>query len=323
MISTSLISIIIPIYNVEKYLPKCLDSVISQTYTNIEIILVNDGSTDSSGLICDDYALKDSRIKVIHKENGGVSSARNIGLDTASGDYVMFVDSDDYVEVDFCEKSLKMALEMNADIVSFGFYRERIDGTRKEVKTVCPRTVSPSEGIKELITKKDYIYNFLWNKIFRLNLFLGLRYPIGKEYEDQNTYLLFHKANTIYVSDLILYHYVYRDNSITSIWYKPEAIETRFRFWLERLAFLRVNYPENVEAQVKQLINEALIGYVRLVGKWKYRKSVSMFSSFMDNNKDMVLSLRKDKMIKKYYFNKYLFYLYCIYYRLRFLRSNE
>ena len=111
-----LISIIIPVYNAEKYLPNCLDSVINQTYKNLEIILVDDGSTDKSSEICDEYAQKDFRIKLIHKENGGVSSARNAGLALVSGDYIAWVDSDDFVAPDYIEYMYKLLKEYDADI---------------------------------------------------------------------------------------------------------------------------------------------------------------------------------------------------------------
>ena len=118
-----LISVIVPIYNVEKYINRCIDSIIEQTYTNLEIILVDDGSTDNSGSICDEYAKKDNRIKVIHKENGGVSSARNVGLDTAIGQYITFVDSDDYIEKKYCEILLKTLKKQKADCVACGYNR--------------------------------------------------------------------------------------------------------------------------------------------------------------------------------------------------------
>lgn len=119
-----LISIIVPVYNVEKYLNKCIDSIINQTYKNIEIILVDDGSTDNSGKICDEYLLRDSRIKVIHKNNGGLSSARNEGINISSGEYIGFVDSDDWVEPNMYEEMYKKILYSNADIVDCGYWKE-------------------------------------------------------------------------------------------------------------------------------------------------------------------------------------------------------
>ena len=134
-----LISIIVPVYNVEKYLNKCIDSIINQTYKNLEIILVDDGSLDNSGKICNEYAEKDSRIKVIHKENGGVSSARNKGLEIANGEWVAFVDSDDWIENNFCEVLLNNAIEYKVDIVLCGYNRvslSNIDKIRNTKKII-------------------------------------------------------------------------------------------------------------------------------------------------------------------------------------------
>lgn len=118
-----LISIIIPVYNVERYLRECIDSIIAQTYKNLEIILVDDGSSDKSGEICDEYSKKDSRIKVIYKKNGGLSDARNVALDIAKGDYIGFIDSDDYIEKDMFQILYNLAEEYNAEISSISFYK--------------------------------------------------------------------------------------------------------------------------------------------------------------------------------------------------------
>ena len=116
----SLISVIVPIYNVEKYLQKCVDSIINQTYKNLEIILVDDGSPDNCPKMCDDYAEKDSRIKVVHKENGGLSDARNVGMEVATGEYVSFIDSDDYISLDFYETLLETIVDNDSDVVECG-----------------------------------------------------------------------------------------------------------------------------------------------------------------------------------------------------------
>lgn len=314
-----LITVIIPVYNVEKYLRKCLDSIINQTYYHLEIIIVDDGSKDSSGQICDEYVSKDSRIKVIHKKNGGLSSARNAGLDIASGDYVMFVDSDDFVELDFCRKALSVSLEKEADIVSFGYYEVLENGAQRIIKTNNPRYVSSAVGIKELIVKKDKIYNLAWNKLYKAVLFENIRYPLGKTYEDQaTTYLLFHKANRIYVDDSVLYNYIFRSNSISADWNKPESIIDRFSIWMDRLVFIRTYYPELEKDQIKQLVNEAIKGFFKLTGIRKYKKAIKLFSRFLVDNKTIVQQLNNDKIIKIFYSNRPLFYLYCYYFRIRY-----
>lgn len=134
----NLVSVIIPIYNVEKYLPKCLDSVINQTYKNLEIILVDDGSPDNSGKICDEYAKKDKRIKVIHKNNGGVSSARNVGLSETNGNWIAFIDSDDWIEINYIEILINVAIRNNSDIVICGY--NRVVGDNSEALN-CDNTV--------------------------------------------------------------------------------------------------------------------------------------------------------------------------------------
>ena len=119
--SKPLISVIVPVYNVEQYLPKCIDSILAQTYENLEIILVEDGTKDSSGVICDEYAAKDARIRVIHKENGGLSSARNAGMEIARGEYFGFVDSDDWIEPEMYENLMALAQKYDADVFVKGY----------------------------------------------------------------------------------------------------------------------------------------------------------------------------------------------------------
>ena len=129
-----MISIIVPVYNVESYLRKCLDSILAQTYRDLEILVVDDGSTDGSGAICDEYAGKDDRIKVFHTENKGLSCARNLGLDSANGDWIGFVDSDDWIELDMYEVLLRKAEKTGADVVECGVYEEHSDETIKREK---------------------------------------------------------------------------------------------------------------------------------------------------------------------------------------------
>jgi len=167
---TNLISIIIPIYNAEKYLPKCLDSVINQTYKNTEIILVNDGSTDSSGLICDEYALKDIRIKVLHKGNGGVSSARNTALKIAKGDYIGFVDSDDWIEPDMFQKLHELCVKYNSEISMCGYYSQSSDKVNKSLIPLPQEGVLTREKAYEQVLIPGKFEGFLWNKLFDTRL---------------------------------------------------------------------------------------------------------------------------------------------------------
>ena len=230
----------------------------------------------------------------------------------------MFVDSDDYVEPDFCRKALGVSLAKEVDIVSFGFNKITKEGNVATIKTNSPRYIMPEEGIKELILVKDHIYNFAWNKLYKISLFKDVRYPLGKTYEDQaTTYLLFHKASKIYIDDSPLYNYIFRSDSISADWNKPESIFDRFSIWIDRLDFIRNYYPELEGIQVKQLINEAIKGYFKLTGIRKYNKAIKLFSRFLIDNKTIVQQLNNDKIIKIFYSNRALFYLYCYYYRIK------
>ena len=180
---TDLISIIVPVYNKEKYIKKCVDSLIKQSYSDIEIILVDDGSTDKSPEICDEYAERDSRIRVIHRENGGLSVARNTGIENANGKYLMFVDADDWVAVDFCEAALKSISENDADIAVFGIcYVEEKEQNIQGSQLYKNELLDNSQALERLLTEE--IRNYVCNKIFKASLFLEIRFVEGKLWED-------------------------------------------------------------------------------------------------------------------------------------------
>ena len=201
------ITIIIPVYNVAPYLRKCLDSVLSQTLREIEIILVDDGSTDGSGEIADEYANRDERIKVFHTENHGLSAARNLGIDHSSGDWLMFVDSDDWVEPGFCEIPLTAANTHTADLVIFMANK---DGQQMGFK-------SPSipDGVTDPKIAVNNSGSFAWNKLYKRELFDGVYYPEGKVYEDMAvTHKIVMRAERIALISDVLYHYGSREGSI-------------------------------------------------------------------------------------------------------------
>lgn len=209
-----LISIIVPVYNVEKYLDKCVVSIINQTYKNIEVILVDDGSKDSSGKLCDELEKIDKRIKVIHKKNGGLSDARNAGIKVAKGQYIGFVDSDDFIENDMFEILYKLNKKYNSDISIVSFYEiynEKVIGVRKSKEE---QELTKIEAIKELLIDTK-IQSYAWNKLFKRELFDGIEFPTNKNFEDiATTLLLFEKANKVVLYENPKYYYVRRDNSI-------------------------------------------------------------------------------------------------------------
>ena len=211
-----LITIIIPIYNVEKYLTRCVDSVLQQTYTNLEIILVDDGSPDNCGRICNEYAELDPRIRVIHKTNGGVSSARNAGLDIMTGEYLMFVDSDDYIALDCVEYLFGLIKRFSAQI-SIGNYVETRGG-EYEFKQALESVglISGRKAIERQFGRKTVQYVSPWAKLYVRSLFTGLRFPEGLLHEDEGImYRLFYDCDQIAVSQRDVYAYYYNPKGIT------------------------------------------------------------------------------------------------------------
>lgn len=210
-----LVSIVVPVYNVENYLRKCLDSIIGQTYENIEIIIVNDGSTDNSLDICEEYKKKDDRIIIISKENGGLSDARNKGIDIAKGKYITFIDSDDYVDLEFISIMVSNIEKNNSDISIIShrviYPNTIIDKSTKE------EYVSGPEDILERMLYDRGIDVSAWAKLYKTSLFEHIRYPVGRLYEDSaTTYKLIDNAKIISVKSVPLYNYVVRENSIAN-----------------------------------------------------------------------------------------------------------
>ena len=220
-----LISVIIPVYKVEEYLARCLDSVIGQTYRELEIILVDDGSPDNCGRICDEYAAKDSRIRVIHKENGGLSDARNAGLDIATGEYIGFVDSDDYIAPDMYEVLMQVLLQTDTDMSMCGMYEVYKNRTTPSCTGDKIEVLTPTEGLRTCIYEQK-IKMCAWNKLYKKNVFVILRYPKGKIYED--AYIisdLFRVAQSASVIYKPLYYYCLRPMSITQSEFKISELD--------------------------------------------------------------------------------------------------
>lgn len=211
------VSIIVPVYNVEKYLNRCIDSIIKQTFENIEIILVDDGSTDNSSKICDEYALKDHRIKVIHKANGGLSEARNYGIDVATGDYLLFVDSDDYIDVNLI-KNLEQYMDNQLDVIKFKIIR--VDEYGKEIKKVDGpifEELSGEKAFKELVFH-DELLECACVYLFKKSLIINnnFKFALGAEHEDFGLIpLIIITAKSMVSVDNYGYYYVQSNNSIT------------------------------------------------------------------------------------------------------------
>ena len=234
------ISVIVPIYNVEKFLEKCIKSIVNQTYKNLEIILVDDGATDNSGKICDEFSKKDKRIKVIHKINGGLSDARNTGIQAATGKYISFIDSDDWIEDDLYENIVKENVN-DSDIITFGIFIDYDNG-----KTI---TKTPFE--KEILDNKTgliYLNSYknidvsACNKIYKKELFSDIVFPVGKYCEDYYImYKIFDKAKKIMVLPYAKYHYFQRINSIT----KNKRVNMDYLYASKaQMEYINKNHPD-------------------------------------------------------------------------------
>lgn len=240
-----LISVLIPVYNVDQYLERCIKSVITQTYRNIEIILVDDGSTDNSGIICDAYAEIDNRIRVIHKKNGGLSDARNIGLENAKGKYISFIDSDDYVHSLFIEIMLKNMLDYHTDIIICGYKKGTLDIFPKErIKQNECKIYDSKEMLKQWHSNYKHIETVAWNKLYLRELFINedIRYPKGVNNEDvQTTHLLVAASKKIGIIDTQLYYYFQRAGSIMHAEISEKSIKDNLLAQNNRLEYFKCN----------------------------------------------------------------------------------
>jgi glycosyltransferase involved in cell wall biosynthesis len=249
-----LVSIIVPIYKVEPYLRRCLDSIVNQTYTNLEIILVDDGSPDGCPQICDEYAAKDERIVVIHKKNGGLSDARNAGLDICKGEYISFVDSDDWVEEQYVEILFDLLTKENADIAicSYNSFTNEIELPQfflnGDIKYVC---WDSHETLTRLCAEDTPGLMAIWGKLFKRKLFDNIRFPKGKLYEDAYVnYKLYSLADKIFYINLILCHYRVRKDSIMG---KTTGSVFDIEPLIERYTFLKEHNEEAANFCVEKL----------------------------------------------------------------------
>lgn len=261
----SLISVIVPVYKVEQFLPRCVESLLHQTYANLEIILVDDGSPDRCGEICDEYAKTDSRIKVIHKPNGGLSSARNAGIDIANGEYIAFVDSDDWVDTDCYEKLINLAHKYQVAFAYAGRYD--VDGaTGLETIGLCPQKeeVISGEEMASRIFHWDNVDSAAWDKLYARALFDGIRYPENVIVEDLPvTYRLALRAGQCALGNFSFYHYYHRPGSITTTAFSEKAFffpETALKI----VPYVAGEHPEILDA-AKHLRVRALGWTVQMI----------------------------------------------------------
>lgn len=256
------ISVIVPIYNVERLLCRCIESIRKQTYKNLEIILVDDGSPDNSGDICEDYAAKDRRIKVIHKCNGGLSDARNIGIEFASGEYICFVDSDDWLDLDMLELLHKVCVDRKADIVECSYRNVYADYIQEE--TCCTAEIIEADSIFALEGMLDWKYfkPVAWNKLYKKSVLGDIRYPLGKIHEDEfTTYKYFYNANKLVYVDVSKYNYDRtRNDSITGTGFKESTLDKCFAF-RERVDFFKEHHINTLERKMNDIYCYQVLHY--------------------------------------------------------------
>ncbi len=281
---SELVSLVVPVYGVEKYLPACRDSILGHTYRHIEVILVDDGSPDGCPALCDAYARQDARVRVIHKANGGLSDARNAGLDVAAGGLIGFVDSDDIIHPEMVERCAGALEAEAADIVACSFIefpegadpRENCDDT-EENRLIKRRGVSERRALDphdavELLLRDDELQNYVWNKLFRRELWQGIRFPVGQQFEDVNTtYKLFERAKRVVLLPDSLYFYRLRGDGIV----RSRTLAGEFDCVganLERYEALFQRYPRMCETMEDGIIR-AMVRLWPLV--WQERRTLS------------------------------------------------
>lgn len=252
------ISIIVPIYNVEKYIFKCLESIVNQSFTDFEVILVDDGSTDNSSIICNKFVTEDSRFKYFYKNNGGLSDARNYGLNYAKGKYVVFIDSDDFIEKKYLEILYKEIKGTCSDICICSFYTVDSQGNKL-------RTIGVSDN--ESVTGKELIRNHFkkggnvadivaWNKIYLRKIFNTIRYPYGRYFEDEFIFVpLFWQAKRVTCINIPLYDYVQRKGSIIQTKFSKKKLEDNLTFRKERMHFFKNRDAELYKISIQDFKN--------------------------------------------------------------------
>ena len=284
-----MISIIVPVYNVERYIRKCLESILIQTFKDFEVIIIDDGSTDSCPNICDEYAKKDSRFNVIHKKNGGLSSARNAGLDAASGQYIALIDSDDWIATNMLEILYHNLINFKADISQCEFVKTKSEYDLGPVpySNEQPMILTGKEMVSKFHDKNAIKYSIVCNKIYKAQLFHGIRFPVGKIHEDEFVnYKVVFRAKRVNCSKQKMYYYRQHASSIMANklnlsklngleaflerkdFYKNKHQTTLYKnelkYILEYITII-CSQLKNVECKDKQEINHLRLIYIRIL----------------------------------------------------------
>jgi glycosyltransferase involved in cell wall biosynthesis len=278
-----LISIIVPFYNVENYLVRCLDSIVNQTYKNLEIILVNDGSTDSSLDICKRYSKNDSRIKIVNKKHGGVSSSRNAGLDAVTGEYIGFVDSDDYIDENMYMELYNNLIENNCDIATCYFCRVYGDEFYTDYNFEFDKRIfNREEAIKSILLDKE-LRVYLWTKLYSKKAFDNVRFPINREYEDIDVSIsTLEKVDKVVFINKILYFYVNRESSIDNN-YNDKNVKDSLEMAYKRYKYVKDNYSDLSLYNIISMITRIVYTFIEMKDKDKIKEYLYMIKEVNDD----------------------------------------
>lgn len=283
-----LISIVVPVYNVQEFLSKCLDSILIQTYRNIEIIVVDDGSKDDSGKICDQYGDKYTNIKVLHKSNGGLSDARNKGIENSSGEYVVFVDSDDVIAPNLVEYLYSLIKNKNADI---GICDPMHCYPKQEIcfENSSHEYVFDSEkAIIEMLYQRSFLVA-AWGKIYPISFFDDIKFPVGMLFEDSAVmYKLFDKASRVAYGNAKLYGYMHRENSITTKQFSIQDCDILI-ICNQIDSYLASRSDELIKAAQSYHIAAAFRVYMNAPRTGEFDKQILISKNFLDKNSKKVL----------------------------------
>lgn len=308
------ISIILPIYNIEKYLDKCMDSIINQTYKNLEIIMVDDGSTDGCGVKCDGFLKQDRRVVVYHKTNGGLSDARNYGISRANGEYIACIDPDDYVDLDYIEYLFDILMKYNSRM-SICQHRVRYsNGTVKDYGKNGDEALSAKCCVERLLYH-DVIDTSAWAKLYHKSLFEKVQYPKGRIFEDiGTTYALMLQCDYIAVGYQSKYNYIFHDNSVVNSEFKPNKLDL-----LEMTDIMGKNvekiFPDLSEAVLRRRVYSRISTLNQMLTISNYEKEKKDILEFIRKNRGKVLKNNKapirDKIALIMLTFSYSFYKFC------------
>lgn len=294
------VTVVVPVYNVENYLNRCINSIINQTLKEIEIILVDDGSTDKSGEICDEYLKKDNRIKVIHQKNLGLSAARNSGIKIAKSDYICFIDSDDYIETDMLAYLYKKALEYKSDIACCGFSNIYENGRKEKVTIPDGDMTFSTEEALDIHLLSGYIDVVAWNKLYKTSLFKEIKYPEGMLYEDMlTTYRLIDTAKLISLHSDSKYFYCKRKNSIGGTDFSEKTLRL-LNACDQVLEYVLEKYPHLENIKVSRIQWYMVVLNKMIISNKIDKKLVKRIKKMIIKDKKIILKNKYLNNIRKY-----------------------